>query len=688
MRADRIPPGRRNASGSPTKLPMTPACTLVSPADTSRPGSWGRYSCFVLLTAFVTSATLMGMPTYHLWRRRHWSRVSLERDLQRSRDHGVHPCDDFYQHVCSGWDGNHNRRYRTPLAKYSSAFDQRVVDRVLLRPFHTGSARAEDKASSLLLMCLSRTGRRNKWSLSKVLVELGLPWPMKSEITRYDLLNTLVKASLHFGTPLFWAFYVGRHPSRSHENTIYMTLEPRCAEWIADFERLMARGRHDDYLRRCAEIVGGIGQSYSTMIHAVTTTHLDIAEKVRTFWDQMTLPRLQRMNDFELRRAVNGHLPDDSQLWLDDEIVNLQPLLYRALNETHFSGNAESFMLYLGAYAVWWLSPYASRYLTAAMLADMGWAGTWNSHRRAKCLEALGSVMPLARSNFYQDAQGDKSLTWTMQRLTVQSVSRLGKVIGEAFGRTFNILASRVYSNAYNMTLTWGLLDQVYAQVHLDGGNGFFDLYLRACRLSVAVFKQSMRRPRNILSHAPGIADVRFYRNLVMREVVVQNNFVSEIQTDSRHMLSMLSALVGTEICEQLLAIVYFLVQYDDSFTPIEGLNESTNGDDSLKRYGQVIRTPSFTQKFTLRELRRLVFHSVIAYFASYIPSLPEAVAITAVWTEAHASDEQNSFVGVPVDQLFFLVSCFNRCGEAGTVYELQASFANPQHRKQVELCQ
>ncbi|KAL1481253.1 hypothetical protein MTO96_050405, partial [Rhipicephalus appendiculatus] len=226
--------------------------------------------------------------------------------------------------------------------------------------------------------------------------------------------------------------------------------------------------------------------------------------------------------------------------------------------------------------------------------------------------------------------------------------------------------------NAYNMTLTWGILDQAYAHVHLDGGTGFFDLYLRACRLSVTVFKQSMRRPRHVLSHAPGIASVRLYRNLVTREVVVKNHFVTAIRTDSRHMLSILSALVGTEICEQLLAIVNFLAQYDDSFMPVQGLNEPTNADKSLERYGEMVEAASFPEKFTHSEVRWLILHSLTLYFASYIPSLPEAAAIAAARSDVPASGDGNSFVGFPIDQLFFLVSCFTRCGEAGTTYELQ----------------
>ncbi|XP_054924909.1 uncharacterized protein [Dermacentor andersoni] len=673
MRGERIPPWRRRNSAIPKRpIQLFLDGGFATPQDTSEPGCWRRYSCFVLLTAFVTSAVLLAPLMLHLERQRQRSRTSLLRDLQRSRDHGVHPCDDFYRHVCSGWDGNLNRRYRTPLATYSSVFDERVIKSVLRRRFPSRSAKAQDKASAFLLTCLSRTGRRNTWSLSKVLLELGLPWPRKSSATRYDLLNTLVKASLHFGTSLFWAFYVGRHPSRPHEHTIYMTLEMRCFEWIADFGRLMVRERHDDYLRRCAEIVGGIGQSYSTMIHAVTTMHLDIAEKVRRYWYQSAVPYLQRMDDFELRRAVNGYLPDDSQLWPDDDIVNMQPELFHELNQTQFTENAESFRLYLGAYAVWRLSPFASHYLTAALLGNMGWAGALKSHRLAKCLEALESIMPLVMWKLHDDTQGDRTIGWTMQQLTAKSVSKLQRVTGHAFGRTFNTATRRVSNNAYNMTLTWGVLDQAYAHVRPRSYSGLFDMYLQACRLSVNVSKQSMRRPRNIMLHAPGIAGVILYRNLVAREVVVESFRLAAAPADSPHLLPVLAAFVGTEICKQLLTIARFLLRYDGSFRRVPAPNNREDYDAPLEYYEKLVRGPRFADRFTRGELREVIGNSLAAYFASYIPSLPEAHAIAAERAGAHASDEQSSLIGVSADQLFFLVNCFTHCGEAGTAYELR----------------
>ncbi|XP_070397035.1 uncharacterized protein [Dermacentor albipictus] len=158
-----------------------------------------------------------------------------------------------------------------------------------------------------------------------------------------------------------------------------------------------------------------------------------------------------------------------------------------------------------------------------------------------------------------------------MQQLTAKSVSKLQRVIGDAFGRTFNTATRQVSNNAYNKTLTWRVLDRAYAHVRPHSYSGFFDMYLQACRMSVNASKRSMRRPRNIVLHAPGIANVILYGNLVAREVIVESSRLAAAPADPPHLLPVLAAFVGTEICKQLLTIAHFLLRYDGSFRRSQG---------------------------------------------------------------------------------------------------------------------
>ncbi|KAL3213180.1 hypothetical protein MRX96_035600 [Rhipicephalus microplus] len=303
-------PRPRSAQVPPSLVPCSPVLR-----DTSSASSCPRYSCFVLPAVLVTTTTLLATPALLLTQLDPWKRdqFTLDEDLQRSRNYGVHPCDDFYHHVCGLWDQHFFRGYWSPVQKYEHLIQGQAIKHHLLRQIPKNPVRARDKASALLLKCLSRRGGESLRTLQNILKELGLSWPQKTPASRRELLGTLVKSSLHFGIHVFWAFFVGRHPPRPNENIIYTTLDERAIDWIRTFQRLIHFGKHRAYLRRCAEIVGGTGQSYSMMIHAVTTAHSLMAQQVHLLWNPVGLPAYMDLHDPELRRALNGHLADDSQ---------------------------------------------------------------------------------------------------------------------------------------------------------------------------------------------------------------------------------------------------------------------------------------------------------------------------------------------------------------------------------------
>ncbi|XP_070396748.1 uncharacterized protein [Dermacentor albipictus] len=555
----------------PAPVPKPPAIRRCAPVkDTSGASSCPRYSCFVLLAVLFTTATLLATPALLLtrldpWRRDHFT---LDEDLQHSRDYSVHPCDDFYRHVCSSWNRYHPQGYWSPLAKYQRLFDAQVIKRHLLRHIPKHPVRAQDKASALLVKCLSQRGRESSWTLEKFLLELGLSWPRKTSASRPQLLGTLVKSSLHFGMPIFWAFFVGRHPSHPNRNIIYTTFDDRTIDWVVQLEWLIRSGKHGAYLRRCAEIVGGTGQSYSSMIHSVTTTHFDIGLLIKFLWNPVAVPAYLDLSDPELRRALNGHLADDSQLWPEDEIVNLQPRLFAELNATYLSHNnfTENFELYLGAYTVWLLLPYVSNYLTTRMLEDIGLASFERSFRHHKCMQALEVTLPLAKWKVEYGGTGDKTYTWKMLRLTTLSFNQLGTVYGDAFRNLFSTIASRLAVNEWNMTLTWDTLDSAYAYVPFHAKAGFFDLYIRICMAGIRIFKKSLQQPRLTVIHTPGIATSRLYRILVAREVVIENFLRTPPLFDLRHPLPVLAAFVATLICKEVIVLGRLILYHDEHF--------------------------------------------------------------------------------------------------------------------------
>ncbi|KAK8760964.1 hypothetical protein V5799_027768, partial [Amblyomma americanum] len=409
---------------------------------------------------------------------------------------------------------------------------------------------------------------RGEEKIRAYLRELDLPWPSSTEATRPQLLDILVRASLQFGMPVVWAFYVGRHPSRPSENTIYMTLEPRCIEWIRDIEALLARGKADDYLRRCAEIVGGLGQSYSTMIRDVLDTHFDIADLVRAFWSDTAVPQFHNLNDPDLRRAVNGYLPDESQLWPADEIVNLQPELFARLNATLLSkeGLRKGFKVFLGAHIVWMLSPMLSRYLTSAMLADMGLGSSEENHRILKCIQALEAMTPMVKWQMNLGAQEDTTITWNIMRLILRSISAWARVYGEATENQVLGAMAGVVINAFNMTSTWDMIDKAFIYLPNKTDSSFFNAYRRAAEVTVAFFKQSLRQPEHSIYHVPGICMVRLYRLLVGRELILENYLTSSPLYKPWYPKSVPAAIAGTRLAEQIYEILWFTFYYNDRY--------------------------------------------------------------------------------------------------------------------------
>ncbi|XP_037273143.2 uncharacterized protein LOC119165054 [Rhipicephalus microplus] len=463
-----------------------------------------------------------------------------------------------------------------------------------------------------------------------------------------------------------------------------MTLDERCLEWIGDFEQLVRRARHRQYLRRCAEIVGGTGQSYSHMIDAVTVAHFDIARTVKVLWSRTTVPVFFSLRDSELRRALNGHLPDDSQLWPEDNIVNLQPALFDKLNVTHFSDYklVEGFKLFLGAYVVWLLSPVVSRYLTAAMMADMGVPNFAAAYLRYKCMQAVELTLPLAKWKAEHDTMGDKASTWEMLRLSCRAFDDAGRVYGQAFRSVFAAVTKRVLSNAYNMSLPWGLLDAEYAHVPYDKKGGSLELFLRSWRVTIDLLKKSMRRPRHLALHPPGIASYYLYRNLVAREVLVHNHMRSPPLLQPWFPFAVNAALVGTVMAQQLVLIGYFVFYFDEDYSydaanPIYRQLEPLVKD--IRRFETAFNRSGALANHTSNERRELLFTSWAVHSTSHIPRLAKAAVGRDDATKAGESTggRLSYFATLPEDQLFFLVSCFARCGDIGRRLEVNRAICN-----------
>ncbi|XP_075526592.1 uncharacterized protein LOC142558330 [Dermacentor variabilis] len=655
--------------------------------DSSSTGSALHYAAFVALVASLVSASLLVTPAVLFWvlgSAGCGARCfSLEEDLLASINHSVHPCDDFYRHVCGGWESVRKRRHDVPMFKYRRYADRQVVSTLLGRTVPRAPKSALDKAAVFLLHCLGQSMHEGTWDMKQFLRQLGLKWPNPSASSRADLLRSMIRASLGVGLPLLWGFHVGRDPVLpARRNALYITLDKRVLTWMKDVLKLAERGRLPLYLRRCAEVVGGAGQSYALMITDVAAIHKELAAQIRDLWDENSPPAYQALNDSELRLAINSELPDDSQLWYDDALVNLQPRLYEAFNRDQLMGDdarRKRLKLWLGAYAVWTVTPFASRFLFFSLLDDIGKRpGVRVSYVVRACVKSVDLVMPLVVWKIQTDTVPDVTPAFTALHSVRESMRALVAAYGPSTAARV-LPATRFMSvNALNMSVSWPVLDAIYSFLPVKADGSYFRVLCSAATTTVRFFTRSLRQPKSNVYHVAGVAPLRTYRLLVARELVVKDFLLRPPLTEDRHPPAVLAAVLGTTIAQQIFALLSILFFYNDHFEPVAPADlgpELIAIKAQLARYRLLLANRT-SELGTLRvsEIRLLTTLSLAATAASHAASVLEARRPGTAWlgaTTGHGGDA--TFGGVPRDKLFFLANCFPSCGHSGRERMMQA---------------
>ncbi|KAK8780872.1 hypothetical protein V5799_017786 [Amblyomma americanum] len=618
-----------------------------------------RHALFVACMSTVSGVLACVVPlAVNWWQHKGEDRecLMLYADVRRSADPSVSPCDDFHRHVCAGWT-----RLNTPLEAYKQRASLIIRNAVLLQPSGPTGHSARDKAHRLFVRCLSHAASEDL--LRSFLQRLKLGWPLQAgTVSRVDFLDTLVGSSLDYGVPSLWSM-----------------------AWIAHVLRLVRRRRARLYLRRCAEIIGGTGQSYEKMIQKVLRMHTALSRDIYTHYG---FPDAQYVNlsDVDMRVAMNRHLPDSSQLWPKDEMLVLHLQLFRRFLDGYTSSEEarSRAQLYIGAYVVWYLSPLASQYLTRHLMADLGLADEADGYKAARCFDAIAGLMPLA--------------VWKMMHAMINEheTAAMFEVFGEVRNALYDatrrtdvstaedmrLAMNDVSLNAFNMSVTWETVEQAYHYVPMMKGS-FLSMYLTVASAGMATYKDSHRNSASDVRYLPIITLSELYRMLVLREVGVPVHLAIPPLFHSSFPVHLKMAVLGKYIAFNFGLMFYYIFYRTASFKLVPF---------DLVRY-------SNKEQFTEILLSaRPVLLSLSLHPSHYVPLVIHSYVLDAIqrtsFFQSDSAQEPSEGAYPPADndgqlvmgqgselrpvrslqelspwelhRLFYLVSCFAHCRSLG----------------------
>lgn len=372
-------------------------------------------------------------------------------------------------------------------------------------------------------MCLKVGEFTGVKPLQTLLGKLRLDWPRRTPSTRLDILDILVTASLDYGVEMLWDFNVARHPLHPERRAVYLNVGATFPLWSSHMRALKANRKTETFLRRCAEVVGRRGQSYSGMISDVVWTHRMLTTVLGSP-NLLNQPHYDPLSDFELRVALNHHLPENSQLWPEDEVVNFQSSYFSRFDTLFLndSSTRSRLKLYIGAYVVWYMAPFTSFYLSRSLMEDMRHPERSHIYVRSRCFYAVKALMPVVIWKIQDQLAGSLNIV-EQQRIFAQIYDHFIRFIGftdpDRVHKAKELLDS-VSVVAFNRSISWEFLNKLYSYVPLPKGD-FMAGFLGTTSATAVFFKESLRDPQDDIVHVPSAVEVNSYRLIVTREITV-----------------------------------------------------------------------------------------------------------------------------------------------------------------------
>ncbi|XP_065310786.1 neprilysin-1-like [Dermacentor albipictus] len=406
--------------------------------------------------------------------------------IRESIEPSIAPCHDFYKYACSGADSNH-------YAKARDSVSISVLHSISALPTTSGQSSVE-KAAILLRNCMKLVHERPEDidKIKTVLSAGGFTFPQMPTTSVYFIVRGIVDINLNIGIGPLFRLTAGHNLRLGRGYMLYFAPSYHIVPFVKFLQQLQLANTLDVYVRRCAEVIGERGMSYSRVIRAIQTVNRQFSH----------LPE----ND-----ALNAQVKMSSQYPLTEFWFSLSKILgkkFQSLQNVRTTclvvdGEYAEFLsqnvfasldpikisAYVGLYIVWFLSRLASYSLaystTVANYTD-SLKDLW-----PRCFSDVRQLMPFAAERLYLKDHLERSDIEHVQDM-VQRISHSARNFvtslhnasqGSETRMVTKIEALRVIPYTFTTTNDIVELDRLYAHVPDQKDANYLDNYLHLTRI-------------------------------------------------------------------------------------------------------------------------------------------------------------------------------------------------------------
>ncbi|XP_040062008.2 endothelin-converting enzyme homolog isoform X1 [Ixodes scapularis] len=406
----------------------------------------------------------------------------------------VSPCADFFRYSCSGIDSGFSEKVRHSLRLSTLSLISEL-------PASPGQS-AVRKAGILLRSCLRLVNQKPEDidGIRHVLKIGGLRFPALPQTSTSSVLRGVVDLNLHLGIAVLFRLTVGRDLKHRGHHMLYLARNDDLAGFVRYLGRLEASQSLDDYVRRCAEVIGERGMSYARLIDAVRQTNRrfvltldDVVDGGPVFYAPPTQVGAFWTGIFKGLQSEFRNLPNVSK-----ELFVLHSNYFNALDEI-FLQQLEPRLLsaYVGLYVVWYLSRLGSHSLAYHISVQgytSGLKDVWT-----RCFSDVYRLMPLAIERLYLEGHLKADDVHEMEDMLRRITHATGVFLASLdrnTGRLQTRLASLgLFAFGAQSTRALGDVDRLYDHVPDQRDEAFLDGFLNASRSTAQHARHLLRIP-------------------------------------------------------------------------------------------------------------------------------------------------------------------------------------------------